>query len=247
MPRQARLILPGVAVHIIQRGNNRGACFRETSDYLVYLACLSELSAKLECRMHAYCLMTNHVHLLLTPPSVDACISLMRNLGQRYVQYFNRRHARTGTLWEGRFRSCVAESARYVLACYRYIELNPVRAGMVNSPADYAWSSHAANGSIHTRTFLSPHAELIALGEDSSSRHTAYRLLFSEEMDSQILAEIREATNGGYPLISDSLKTAISAATARRLERGKAGRPPRDPAGDDDGSKQTGLFPEIGL
>src|SRR5258706_826975 len=132
MPRQPRLILPGVALHIIQRGNNRGACFVDESDYRLYLLHLRELAFKLECRVHAYCLMTNHVHLLLTPVSSDACVALMRDLGQRYVQYFNRRHHRTGTLWEGRFRSCVAESASYALACYRYIELNPVRASMVD-------------------------------------------------------------------------------------------------------------------
>lgn len=145
MPRQPRLILPEVAVHIIQRGNNRGACFHADSDYLVYLLHLRELSSKFDCSVHAYCLMPNHVHLLLTPGSPDSCTGLMRDLGQRYVQYFNRRHRRSGTLWEGRFRSCVAESARYVLACYRYIELNPVRAGLVSDPRAYPWSSFRAN------------------------------------------------------------------------------------------------------
>jgi putative transposase len=156
MPRQSRLIVPQVAVHIIQRGNNRNACFRGESDYLVYLLHLRDLSATLDCSVHAYCLMTNHVHLLVTPASREACISLMRNLGQRYVQYFNRRHLRTGTPWEGRFRSCVAESARYVLACYRYIELNPVRAGIVSRPTDYAWSSHAVNIGMRSDTLTSP-------------------------------------------------------------------------------------------
>ena len=171
----------------------------------------------------------------------------MRNLGQRYVQYFNRRHERTGTLWEGRFRSCVSESAEYVLACYRYIELNPVRAGMVSSPADYAWSSYTANAGMCAGTFVSSHAELIALGENSSSRHSAYRRLFESEIEPLVLAEIRQATNGGYPLASASLKAAISAATTRKLERGRAGRPPKDQAGEADDSGQTGLFPEIGL
>jgi putative transposase len=134
MPRPLRLILPGVALHVIQRGNNRVACFRQDSDYLVYLAHLRQLAEKYECAVHAYCLMTNHVHLLLTPGTAGACIGLMRELGQRYVQYFNRRNERSGTLWEGRFRSCIAESARYVLACYRYIESNPARAGMVDHP-----------------------------------------------------------------------------------------------------------------
>src|SRR5262245_20300651 len=121
MSRQPRLILPCVAVHIIQRGNNRGACFHEESDYLLYLANLHSLSPRLGCAVHALCLMTNHVHLLVTPSERVGCTTLMKELGQRYTQYFNRRRGRTGTLWEGRYRSCVAESALYVLACYRYI------------------------------------------------------------------------------------------------------------------------------
>jgi REP element-mobilizing transposase RayT len=122
MARRLRYILPDVAVHIVQRGVNRVACFRAEADYLVYLSHLRQLSAKYECAVHAYCLMTNHVHLLLTPGAADSCTRLMRDLGRYYVPYFNRRHERTGTLWEGRFHSCIAESARYVLACYRYID-----------------------------------------------------------------------------------------------------------------------------
>ena len=137
MPRQARLVLPDVALHVIQRGHNRQACFRQETDYLVYLTLLHDLSTKRRCAMHAYCLMTNHVHLLLTPGDAQACATLMRDLGQGFVQYFNRRYERSGTLWEGRFRSCLVESARYVLACYRYIELNPVRAGMVADASSY--------------------------------------------------------------------------------------------------------------
>ena len=133
MPRLARFILPGVAVHIVQRGNNRAACFRRDGDYTLYLLHLRELAAALDCAVHAYCLMTNHVHMLITPPSAQACMALMRNLGQRYVQHFNRVYERTGTLWEGRYRSCVVQSAQYVLACYRYIEHNPVRARMAAS------------------------------------------------------------------------------------------------------------------
>lgn len=138
MARPVRLSFPGVALHVIQRGHNRNACFREESDYLVYLAHLRQLSAKHGCALHAYCLMTNHVHLLLTPGAAGACTALMRDLGRRYVQYFNRRYRRSGTLWEGRFRSCIAESAHYVLGCYRYIELNPVRAAMVEPQVRHA-------------------------------------------------------------------------------------------------------------
>jgi putative transposase len=231
MPRQPRLILPEVAVHIIQRGNNRGACFHADSDYLVYLQHLRELSGKFDCSVHAYCLMPNHVHLLLTPRSPDSCTGLMRDLGQRYVQYFNRRHRRTGTLWEGRFRSCIAESARYVLACYRYIELNPVRAALVADPRAYPWSSFRANVGEKLEPLISPHSEYRALGSD------AYLGLIQDALDHRVIDQIRLATNGGYPLASDSFKAALG----KKTEPGRAGRP----------SKQTtdraSEAPEIGL
>lgn len=225
MPRQPRLILPGVAVHAIQRGNNRIACFGTDGDYLLYLLHLRELADKFDCAVHAYCLMTNHVHLLMTPSSTGSCASLMRDLGQRYVQYFNRHHGRTGTLWEGRFRSCVAESARYVLACYRYIELNPVRAGMVDHPARYRWSSHASNIGLRKDPLISPHPEFAALGSEGNARHEAYGGLFDQALEASTLDAIREATNGGYPLGSEVFKDGIEMSTGRRIERGQAGRP----------------------
>jgi len=242
MPRQARLILPDVAVHIIQRGNNRAACFRIDTDYQIYLLHLAELASGLGCLVHAYCLMTNHVHLLLAPPSADACIGLMRNLGQRYVQYFNRRHDRTGTLWEGRFRSCITESARYVLACYRYIEMNPVRAGMVTRPVDYRWSSHACNTGRRSETLISPHPEFLALGNESLKRHESYGSLFADDVDTSLMRAIRESTNGGYPLGSESFKSSMSGLVGRRLERKKPGRPSKASSFDEDTDQ-----PEIGL
>lgn len=139
MARHPRAALPGVALHVIQRGNNRSACFRADGDYLTYLAHLRYLAGKYGCDVHAYCLMTNHVHLLLTPSDTAGCGLLMRDLGRSYVPYFNRRYGRTGTLWQGRFRSCLVESARYVLACHCYIELNPVRAGMVSDARAFPW------------------------------------------------------------------------------------------------------------
>lgn len=192
---------------------------------MVYLLHLRELAGKFDCAVHAYCLMTNHVHLLMTPSSAEACASLMRDLGQRYVQYFNRRHGRTGTLWEGRFRSCVAESARYVLACYRYIELNPVRAGMVDHPAQYRWSSYASNTGLRKDSVISPHPEFVALGAEGTARDQAYGCLFDEALETSTLDAVREATNGGYPLGSEVFKEGIEASTRRRIERGQAGRP----------------------
>jgi putative transposase len=173
-------------VHLIQRGVNRVPCFRAESDYLVYLSQLRELCA-----------------------SAEACTLVIHDLGRRYVPYFNRRHDRTGTLWEGRFRSCIVESASYVLACYRYIELNPVRAGMVDHPAAHPWSSYAANCGARPDPSISPHAEFDALSSSNGKRHAAYRGLFDVEMDEALLEAIRDATNAGYPLASDGFKAAV--------------------------------------
>jgi putative transposase len=223
MPRSLRLILPGVAVHIIQRGNNRAACFRSDGDYLVYLAHLGRLSEKYECAVHAYCLMTNHVHLLLTPEVAGACTGLMRDLGQRYVQYFNRQHQRTGTLWEGRFRSCLVESARYVLGCYRYIELNPVRAGMVDHPTGYLWSSYAVNSGMRSDPMVISHPERDALAAEVEKRHAAYRRLFDERLDPILQQTIRDSTNAGHPLASDGFKATVLVPRGWKMEPGKPG------------------------
>jgi putative transposase len=150
----------------------------------------------------------------------------MRDIGRRYVPYFNRRHERTGTLWEGRFRSCLVESAAYVIACYRYIELNPVRAMMVNDPAGYLWSSYAVNSGGRSDPFVAPHAEFTALALDSQNRHAAYRALFQTQMEEALLETIRDATNGDHPLASESFKTAVLAPMGWRTGPGKPGRRP---------------------
>lgn len=226
MPRLARLILPDVALHIVQRGHDRHACFRDDTDRMVYLVLLRDGLKRSRCILHAYCLMTNHVHMLLTPPTVDACAVLMRNLGQRYVQYFNSRYERTGTLWEGRFRSCLVDSAQYVLACYRYVERNPVRAGMVDHVASYKWSSHSGNAGFMEDTLLTPHTEYLALAKDPRQRQVAYRQLFVEADDAELLTELREATNGGYPLVGERMKAQLCVTANRPLERRKPGPAP---------------------
>ena len=220
------MILPGVALHVIQRAVNRVACFRAEADYLVYLSQLRQLSAKHGCAVHAYCLMTNHVHLLLTPSAAHSVTALMRDLGRRYVPYFNRRHERSGTLWEGRFRSCIVESATYVIACYRYLELNPVRACMVNDPAAYLWSSYAVNSGARADPFISPHVEFDALAMDTQGRYAAYRGLFQTEMDESVLEAIRDATNGDYPLASEAFKASVIAPLGWRTGPGKPGPRP---------------------
>jgi len=222
MARHPRLTCQGVALHVIQRGNNRNDCFRVEGDYWTYLSYLRHVAGRHGCAVHAYCLMTNHVHLLVTPAADGDCGALMRDLGRCYVRYFNRRHARSGTLWEGRFRSNLVESERYVLACHRYIELNPVRAGMVAAPLEYAWSSHGGNTGARTDLLLTPHAEFLALATSESARHAAYRRLVEEAVEGDLLREIRAAANGGFPLASDDFKSRIMASGAR-VRRGKPG------------------------
>jgi putative transposase len=222
MARHPRLIVPDVAVHVRQRGNNRQNCFREDSDRLVYLSNLAHFCRRWRCALHAYCLMTNHVHLLLTPANGEACALLMRDLGRCYVPYFNRRYGRTGSLWEGRFGSSLVDSARYLLGCYRYIERNPVRAGMVSSPGAYRWSSYAGNSGARADTLLTHHAEYHALAIDEANRYRAYAAFLRQEEDEDFLSAIRDATNGGYPLVGEELKARL-VMTGSRIERGRPG------------------------
>lgn len=229
MPRRARLSIPGIPWHIIQRGNNRSVCFYAEEDYRFYLEHLDDLARRFGCAIHAYVLMTNHVHLLLTPQRTDSAAQLMKRLGQRYVQYVNRSYRRSGTLWEGRFRSCLAQSEDYVLSCYRYIELNPVRAGMVVQAKDYRWSSHAANGWGRGDTLVEAHREYLRLGRTDGERKIAYRELFKAHMEPELLAKIRTATNGNYALGDDRFQREIARALGRRTTPGRAGRPRENP------------------
>jgi putative transposase len=223
MARKLRLIYPGVGVHIIQRGVNRVPCFRAEADYLVYLSHMRQYAAKHGCAVHAYCLMTNHVHLFMTPARDDSCTAMMRDLGRRYVPYFNSRHERTGTLWEGRFRSCLVQSAHYVLACYRYIELNPVRAEMVDHPAAYPWSSYAVNSGARNDPFVAEHAEFTALSAETKKRQSAYRGLFDRAMDAALVEAIRETANGGLPLAGADFKKSVLAPLGWKIGPGKPG------------------------
>lgn len=193
MPRTARVVVPDVALHVFQRGNNRSPCFLRASDYRTYLRYLREYAVQFGCAIHAYCLMTNHVHLLLTPASTSACAQLMKHLGQCYVQTFNMAHGRSGTLWEGRFHSCLVPTEDYVLACYRYIELNPVRAGMVAAPGQYSWSSFNVNSRERDDPLITRHAALEAVGHD-------YRSLCELPLENRLVEEIRRATRNGQRL-----------------------------------------------
>lgn len=239
MPRRARLSIPGIPWHIIQRGNNRSVCFHAEEDFQFYLHFLREFAVKFGCAIHAYVLMTNHVHLLLTPHKPHSASLLMKHLGQRYVQYINRTYQRSGTLWEGRFRSCLTQSEDYVLACYRYIELNPVRAGMVIQPKDYRWSSYHTNALGKASNLITPHEEYLRIGHDEEIRREAYRALFKAHIDEEIVGQIRNATNGNYALGSERFQNEIEEALGRRARRGQAGRPGK--ASIDDKS-QLGLL-----
>ena len=223
MGRYARLVVSDVALHVVQRGNNRQDCFHHDTDRVVYLSLLSDAAALRHCAIHAYCLMTNHIHLLFTPRDEEACSLMMRDLGRDYAGYFNRRYERTGSLWERPFKSCLVDSASYVLACYRYIERNPVRAHMVDHPGAYLWSSYRGNVVGNDR-LLTPHAEYAALARDE------YQRMLSDTDDGGFLGEMREATHAGYPMVGEGLKLELEKQGVR-FERGKPG--PRDEGAED--------------
>lgn len=225
MPRRARLAIAGIPWHVIQRGNNRTACFYANEDYQRYLETLGEMARKYGCSIHAYVLMTNHVHLLLTPKKPDSAALLMKHLGQRYVQYVNRVYRRSGTLWEGRFRSCLTQNEEYVLSCYRYIELNPVRATMVKNPSEYRWSSYRTNAEGAPGSLIEPQEEYLRLGSTDEDRREAYRALFNAHIDGKRIEEIRNATNGNYALGNERFKEQIESMLKRRVIPKKAGRP----------------------
>jgi len=225
MARRERPRVTGLPVHIIQRGNNRQASFYAEADHQFFLHHLSELAKRFQCELHAYVLMTNHVHLLLTPHLARGMSLLMKWLGQRYVQYVNKTYRRSGTLWDGRFRSSLVLESRYVLACYRYIELNPVRPDMVKHPGEYPWSSYAANGMGKPVPWLTPHGEYLALGSDDEKRQAAYRSLFASELDPQVLRAIRVSAHAGYSIGGSRFRAEIEAALKRRATpRGRGDR-----------------------
>lgn len=223
MARQPRLCLPGIPQHIIQRGNNRQVCFASESDFAAYASWLHEYSEKYQVKIHAWVFMTNHVHMLLTPTTQDGVSKMMQMIGRHYVRYFNYTYKRTGTLWEGRFKSCVVDAEQYLLVCQRYIELNPVRAGMVDSPSDYVWSSYQSNGLGKKVSFWSPHQIYKRLGAEESNRLKAYRELFTAHVGVDELEMIRKATNKGLAIGNDRFKQEVERLSGRRVIELKRG------------------------
>jgi putative transposase len=225
MARLGRYFLPGQPLHIIQRGNNRQPIFFSGDDYRRYRDWLAEAARDNGCAVHAYVLMTNHVHILATPKTADSLPRLMQSLGRRYVRHINTAYERTGTLWEGRYRAAPIDSEPYFLACSRYIELNPQRAGMVAHPRDYRWSSYAFHAHGEADALVSDHALYRALARTAVERQKAYRALFRAALDEMFLDELRAATNGGWALGGERFKRRIAEALGRRVTPLPKGRP----------------------
>lgn len=225
MPRKPRMFGASVPCHVIQRGNNRSTCFFEPENYLFYLECLALSCQKYHVDLHAYVLMTNHVHLLMTPRDENGVSAVMQSVGRRYVQYINKALCRSGTLFEGRFKASLVQADSYFIACMRYIELNPVRANMVNHPQDYLWSSYHVNAGLKPRKLLSPHPSYLALGKDIPSVEVHYRSLFSLELEQSTVHTISNAAKFNMPFGDNRFKYEIELALGRNIGFDKRGRP----------------------
>tara|TARA_R110002167_G_scaffold45324_4_gene136324 strand:- start:4367 stop:5059 length:693 start_codon:yes stop_codon:yes gene_type:complete len=228
MARKARFTPAGIPQHIIQRGVDRQLCFGCEADFKAYLHWLKVYSEKHQVSIHAWVLMTNHVHLLCTPKSADGISKMMQSLGRSYVRYFNYHHQRTGTLWEGRFKASLVNASEYLLNLYRYIELNPVRANMVKNPADYVWSSYQCNALGRKSPLLTPHDLYLELDSNPTVRQGLYRSLFTNHVEGALLEDIRYATNRGLVLGSESCVAKLEALCGRRLREGLKGRPKKN-------------------
>ncbi|WPL16111.1 Transposase [Thiorhodovibrio winogradskyi] len=228
MPRRARILAGGYPVHVILRGIDRAAIFFEDEDRRFFLDALGMASHEASVAVHAYVLMTNHLHLLMTAERTEGIPKLMKQVAQGYAQRINRCYRRTGGLFEGRYRSALIEADRYLLACYRYIELNPVRASLVVAPGDYPWSSYRANALGSADLIVRPHARYMELADIESERLAAYRRLFEDALGTELLECLREGTNGGFVVGSQQFERQIAAMVGRRTWRGSPGRPRKE-------------------
>lgn len=225
MARQPRLAVAGHPYHVIHRGHDRQPIVRDDADRKTFLALLDTHARACQVAVHAYVLMDNHVHLLITPETDDALPRFMQALGRSYVRYFNQRHGRSGTLWEGRYRSNLIESERYLLACMVYIDLNPVRAGMVGQPADYKWSSHRHCIGQGSDKLVTTHALFWGLGNTPFAREAAYAELVQAGLVQSDKEQLTQSALSGWALGSANFVQALQQSTNRRLQPGKAGRP----------------------
>ena len=227
MARQPRFDLPGIPQHIVQRGNNRLPCFLDDVDRAHYLSLLREALLDTECMLHAYVLMDNHVHLLVSPACTGAVSRLMQKLGRRYVRQFNLRHRRTGTLWEGRYKSCLVDSRDYLLRCYQYIDLNPVRARMTDVPESFRWSSCRAH-CAQEDPLVTHHRAYLELGSDTAERAAAYQAILYEPLSDDLLDEIRNYLQQQRALGCTDFQHMIQAKTQRFAGIRPAHRPRKE-------------------
>jgi putative transposase len=225
MPRQPRYFFPNIPQHVIARGINRAAVFFQEQDYLLYRRALREAAVNSQCQVHAYVLMSNHVHLLVTPEQRQSLPLMMQAMGRTYVQRLNARYQRTGTLWEGRYRASPVQTDLYLLACQRYIELNPVRAGLVAAPEEYPHSSYGHHALGKKDPLLTSHANYFALHNDPSARLQVYRALFSDVLSAGLLTRLRQNTNACTVIGDDRFKEQIAKRLGHVLPTGKRGRP----------------------
>ncbi len=225
MARLNRVCPAGIPQHIIQRGNNRQVCFADEQDFVAYAGWLKEYAEKYQVDIHAWVFMTNHVHLLCTPGIEHGISQMMQAVGRQYVRHFNKTYRRSGTLWEGRFKSCLVQAENYLLHLHRYIELNPVRAGMVKQPSDYFWSSYSTNAFGKPSALCQHHSLYMRLANSREDRLENYRELFRHHVEGKLLEEIRSATNKGMALGNERFKEEIKHLTGRRMQAKKAGRP----------------------
>lgn len=228
MARLPRLTLPDYPHHIIQRGNNRQAIFATSSDYEELLSMFQEHAAKSGVAIHAYVLMSNHFHLLATPETAEGIPSMMQSVGRRYVRYFNQRQARTGTLWEGRYKSTLIQAERYLLACMVYIDLNPVHSGMVHDAAEYPWSSHHHYIGRRTDRLITPHALYWELGNTPFAREAAYAELVRSGISPEQQRALTDSALRGWALGEADYVAQLQRRTERRVSKTRAGRPSLD-------------------
>ncbi|MDH3473090.1 MAG: transposase [Rhodospirillales bacterium] len=225
MAHRPRLSLPGHPLHVIQRGHNRQAIFTRQRDFRLYLDYLREAAEHHGLALHAYVLMTNHVHLLATPRGEASLPRTMQSLGRRYVGYFNAAQGRSGTLWEGRYRAALVDTEGYFFTCSRYVELNPVRAAMTEHPRDYAWSSYRRNAEEAQDPLISEHDVYRALGDSAGARRSSYRAHFRDAIGTADLQAIRDSTNRGWALGSEAFRSRVAMRLGRPAGPRQRGRP----------------------
>ncbi|HJV82504.1 transposase [Noviherbaspirillum sp.] len=236
MARLPRLVVPHQPHHIIQSGTDRQPIFRDADDYSAFLRWLREAARQFKVAVHAYVLMPTHLHLLVSPSDEPGLGRMMQWVGRHYVPYFNTRYDRAGTLWQGRYKATVIESEQYFLVCSRYIESNPVRSGLVQEPADYAWSSYAHHAGVKPDPLITDHPLYWALGNTPFEREAAYKDLMNQGLTAREVDALSEATRKGWPLGSEKFISMLAKQSERRVAPAKRGRPPKPRPGTNPGT-----------